>query len=243
MVRRWGSRLAAVAIVAGCGILPSWFVLTTPALAAAICPSCYGFTRLEDGIFVESNMPAEKRNLLFSSVTSAKEDVVKYFGKLSRHPTIVACATETCDKRVGGRGARASTYSFPGGSVLRLSPRGLDRTIVTHEWVHVEVHARIGVLHQIRGAVPAWFDEGLAVIISKDERYLKSGASAAERCTQPAEAGLPVSPFEWGPLAGKSPMIYAKAGCTVLNWLEANGGNTGLMIALEEVAKGGRRLP
>ena len=240
------SRVLAIAAsipVVACVCMAAWVVLAMPALAAAACPSCYGFTKLADGIFVDYEMSAAKRSTLLSSVSSAKAAITARFGRLSRQPTIVACSTETCDKRLGGKGAKAITYSFPGGSVWRVSPRGLNRTIVTHEFAHVEVHARIGVANHITGTVPAWFDEGLAVIISEDDRYLKRGASAAERCKQSAAPGLPVSPFEWASRAGKSHTIYAGAACAVLHWLEENGGNAGLLAALEEVAHGRRRLP
>ncbi len=236
-------RLFAGAIAIAVVGLVAAVATTWPALAAVVCPSCYGFDRLNDRLLVDAEMPADQRQALLSSIDQAQVSVAAFFGSLDRRPTILACATDHCDKRIGGRGARAITYSFPGGSVLRLSPRGLDRTIVAHEFTHVQVHAKVGVLNQMQGAVPAWFDEGLAVLVSDDARYLNPGASAVVRCMRTTTDVLPVSPFQWGPLAGKSPMIYADAACRVLHWMEANGGKAGLLAALDDVARGRRQLP
>lgn len=217
--------------------------ITMPALAAAACPACYGFERLAANVFVDSEMTGPQREELQRSVAGAETSIRSFFATLERKPRILACASERCDKALGGKGARAVTYSSVGFSVLRLSPRGLDSTIVTHEFAHVQVHAKIGVRHQMSGTVPAWFDEGLAVLISEDSRYLKSGSSASERCMGIPMGNLPVSPFQWGPLSGKTPTIYADAACSVLHWMEANGGKRGLLSALDDVAAGHRRLP
>lgn len=49
---------------------------------------------------------------------------------------------------------------------------------------------------------------------------------------------LPVSPFEWGKVAGADHMIYADAACRVSSWLETNGGRNGLLRVLDDVANG-----
>lgn len=230
----------AIAILMAC---LAWIAITVPALAVSACPGCFSFERIADGVYVDAEMPADQRSELRASLAGASASVSSFFVELRRMPRIVACASERCDKALGGRGARAVTYSSVGFSVLRLSPRGLDRMIVTHELAHVQVHARIGVLNQIRGTVPAWFDEGLAVVVSQDDRYVKSGASAADRCVGSSRDRLPASPFEWGPLSGRTPVIYAYAACAVLQWMEANGGRQGLLAALDDVAAGRRSLP
>ena len=218
-------------------------VFFAPVLAAAGCPRCYGMEPVRGDLFVDRQMPVFARNELMGSIAEAESMVSAFFGQRNRRPTILACSTDVCDRSLGGRGARATTYSSFGFSVLRLSPKGLNTTVAAHELSHVEVHARIGVLAQMRGVFPAWFDEGLAVLVSEDQRYLKAGGSAVERCLKTPDQELPVSPFVWGPLAGKIPWIYAQAACQVLRWMEENGGKAGLLAAIDEVATAQRRLP
>jgi len=199
--------------------------------------------RIAEKLLVGREMTEDRRRELRSSISAAETLVVEFFGTLDRRPIILACESEDCDKRLGGRGARATTYSTWRLSVLRLSPRGLSTTIVAHELSHVQVHARIGALNQMRGAIPAWFDEGLAVLVSEDERYIGLGDTPAKKCLPTPDGELPSSPFVWGPMAGKTPWLYSKAACQVMLWLEANGGKTGLLAAIDDVAAGKRVLP
>ena len=240
---RWPQSLMFSAAFVALVVIAVVSVAWAPAMAAVACPGCYGLERMTRDILVDAKMPEHKRRALLNSVAAAEDSVIGFFGTLNRRPIVLACEEEICDRRLGGRGARATTYSTWRFSVVRLSPQGLNKMIIAHEFSHVQIHAKIGLFNQLRGVVPAWFDEGLAVIISDDDRYLKPGTSSAVRCRPTPEAQLPVSPFDWGPLSGKTPWIYAAAACRVLLWMEANGGRLGLLAAVDEVAAGRRALP
>jgi hypothetical protein len=228
--------IAAALAIATVTSIP--FVL--PALAAYCCPACYGMERLRDRLYVEHEMPADDRSKLQTIVDRASEQVAIFYGAFERRPTLIVCVTEECNRRTGGRGARAETY---GSVLIRVSPRGIDRTILAHEFSHVELHGRVGSWRLWLGALPAWFDEGVAVIVSDDERYLKRGVDGASRCLTGPEGDLPTSALEWGSFAGKTPGIYAQAACRVLRWMDNNGGAAGLLTAIAEVAEGKRSLP
>ena len=221
--------LATVSLLAsGVGAV-AW---TYPALAAAVCAPCAGLERVTPTLVVEPSMDAATRAELLATREAASQRVADFFG--TRSPALdgavlVACVTEACDRRLGGRGPRATAYSTPVLTAIRLSPRGLDRTIVAHELAHVAIHERAGHARQRSGAFPAWFDEGLAVIVSRDTRYVREG-----RATRCAPGALPSNPHDWAALTGREPMIYADAACRVLRWLQAHGGRDGLLHALEE---------
>lgn len=209
-----------------------------PAIAATICPGCYGMERLAPNLVVESGMPAATRDQLKTDVEAAEARVQLFYGTFARRPVLVACSTEECDRRLGGRGARATTMTMPFVSIIRLAPRGLNLTILTHEFSHVELHRRIGVLKLLRGAIPAWFDEGVAVIVSDDDRYLKPGLTVQDRCKRDVARPLPVSAFVWAPEAGRDPMLYADAACLVLRWMDINGGRDGVLRQIDAIAEG-----
>jgi hypothetical protein len=204
--------------------------------------------RIGDNLLVDAAMPEDRRRALQTTISAAESKVVAFFGALSPRHIIVACGDEDCEERLRGRlegtaRVRAFAYDAGGYSVVRLSPRGQSETIVAHELSHVQVHAGIGFINHMRGEFPAWFDEGLAVVISEDRRYFKPGQTAADRCLPTPDAELPVNPFSWDAMAGGSPWIYAKAACRVMLWMEANGGREGVLGAIADVAAGKRFLP
>ena len=82
--------------------------------------------------------------------------------------------------------------------------------LLAHEFSHVELHAQIGVFRLLMGAIPAWFDEGLAVIVADDPRYLRPGATSATRCSAEPGGDLPSSPFKWGRRPARHPTSMRK---------------------------------
>lgn len=209
-----------------------------PIAAAVVCPSCYGMEYDGRRIVVDAAMPAQMRAELLGDAEIAASEVGAFYGAFSRQPYLVACSTEACDHRMGGRGAKAITLSTPFVTVLRLSPRGIDPTILTHEFSHVELHHRVGLWARLTGAFPAWFDEGIAVLVSADQRYIRSAPTASERCVRDSERPLPTTPFEWTSKVGKDSMLYADAVCRVLRWMDANGGRDGLLRAIDAAGDG-----
>lgn len=210
-----------------------------PALAATMCAACYGMEHATPRLIVDRGMPPRMRDALSAHVGEAESRVRRFYGRFDLAPIIVACSTDECDRRMGGRGALASTSTTPLAIITRVSPRGQTPTILAHEFSLVELHRRIGWWRLVNGAMPVWFDEGVAVIVSDDGRYLNSGATAAGRCVRDDAGPLPASPAEWGPRAGKDRMIYADAACRVLRWMDAHGGREGLLRAIDGAARNG----
>jgi hypothetical protein len=210
-----------------------------PPIGAALCPACHGMERIQTRVIVDAGMPPATREKLIQNIGSGTSVVRAFYGSLGREPFVVACSTEACDRDMGGRGARADTLSTPFATVLRVSPRGIDPTIMAHEMSHVELHRRVGIWTFLAGAVPAWFDEGVAVVVSNDTRYLKDGQTADQRCMRTTDRELPSSGQAWGIMAGKDRTIYADAACDVLRWMERNGGRDGLLRTIDQVAAGG----
>ena len=87
------------------------------------------------------------------------------------------------------------------------------------------------------GAIPAWFDEGLAVIVSEDPRYLLA-STESDRCRVDATGSFPIAPMAWTRAAGTDHNLYARAACRVLRWMNANGGKAAALILIKKVAEG-----
>jgi hypothetical protein len=135
--------------------------------AKLLAPSWFGYTRLAEGVYVDTGASPGEQRAVLATIDAARARVASVFGEASARPRIIACSTDNCFVRSGGKSARGKTY---GSSAILLSPRGLDPVIVAHELTHAELRHRIGDFTAWRN-VPAWFDEGLAVLVSSDPRY------------------------------------------------------------------------
>ena len=236
MMRHMRTFLIALLGGAALGLLAlAWFF---PVLRGAACPACAGLERAAPGLWVEADMPEHARVALAAQIRAARGRVAAFYGPPQARLIVLACMSDACDRRLGGRGAAAVTYSLGAHSVVRIAPRGLSPVVLTHELAHTETHARLGIFAQISGRMATWFDEGLSVLISNDPQYLRPGIGAG-RCLLPPQADLPETPHSWVRQAARDPMLYAQAACAVLLWAEAHGGLA--QIGTELAA--GRRLP
>ena len=171
-----------------------------PAVAATTCPGCYGLERVRPGLHVEPGLAAVQRAQVTAAVDEGRRRVVAFFGDLRSTP-------DSCYARIGGGGERGIAVL---NRAVMLSPRGIDPVIAAHELTHVELHARLGT-----GSVPQWFDEGLAVLVSDDARYLRPGG---DRCLVEPAGPLPETLDGWLRAASADPRVYAQAACAVSRW-------------------------
>ncbi len=219
---------AFVVLVAG-----SWLAIR-PAAAVLLCPGCFGFEHISTNIYVEKSMAPDQRQTLIQSVGAARERIVDFYGTRLSDPRILGCGSEDCYWRLGGVSAKGAAWGSIG---IRLSPRGITPTILTHEMAHIELKYRIGLLRWLTGSIPTWFDEGLAALMSGDPRYLKA-AGEQNRCVIESLDDLPTGLHEWRKRAGQDDNLYAKAACRVWRWFDS-AGTEGLARLIDEVRDGG----
>jgi len=177
-----------------------------PAVASTTCPGCYGLERVRKGLHVEPGISAAHRQQVTDAVDEGTRRVAAFFGGLRSDPEFLACLTDACYARIGGGGERGIAVL---NRAVMLSPRGIDQVIAAHELTHVELHARLG-----NGSVPQWFDEGLAVLVSDDPRYLRP-AGERDRCLVAPAGPLPETLDDWLRAASADAQVYAQAACAV----------------------------
>jgi hypothetical protein len=222
--RRW---IVVLAVVALLGTAFGTFVLVVPAVAATVCPRCYGLTDLGNGVYAERDDEAYRRIL-----DEADRRITAFYGTRLSHPRVLICATTECYARIGGGGEKGQAIRDWS---LLLSPAGANETIATHELSHVEFHERLG---SAQGKVPHWFDEGLAVLISDDSRYLKP-SSETDRCRVPVEQAVSVVDLDWGAApSSTADQRYTQGACVVSRWTGAHGGATAVLDLITRVRAG-----
>lgn len=228
--------LGVMVVVLGPLCLLVMGAIALPAAGAAACPVCYGFEQFQPKIFVEPVLPQSERARVAAIVQSARERVRTFYGSSESDPSIFVYATDTCYDRFGGGKSRGFAYYD---LALVLSPRGIDPVIAAHELSHIEVHRRVGFLNFVNNAVPAWFNEGLAAVVSDDPRYL-AALGAADRClvAPQLDERLPTQMHDWRERAGVDNLLYAKAACKVSQWLAAKDGPSAAAKLLSQIAMG-----
>jgi hypothetical protein len=206
--------------------------LLSPAVAIAACPSCFGFASVGSNIYVENSMAAEERTVDEAIINEAREHVSRFYGHLTGSPRILLCATQKCYDRIGGGSKGTAVLDV----AVFLSPRGMNPVIATHELSHIELHSRLGLIRTYGRAIPQWFDEGNAVIVSGDPRYLRP-VGDGDRCRIESDETLPTSRAAWVEKA-ESADLYAKAACRVSRWIISHGGPAAVVRLLAAVANG-----
>ena len=217
--------------------IPAALVLFTAAnvtgVGALLCPWCFGFERLEPGVFVEARASEAYRQEIRAWIHDSKEKIGLFFGSQISDPAIFACVTGYCYSRVERRGGQTLGISFLDW-VIVLSPQINSGVAITHELAHAEVHNRLGPK---MFAVPAWFDEGLAVNVSDDPRYL-APIETNDRCLMELTGPLPATDFGWVRATQMTNRPYGEAACIVSRWLAAKDGRNAVLKLIAEINAG-----
>lgn len=206
IMRKAAWTIGALFCVATLGV-----VTALPVLAASICPSCYGLRHMGQNIYADAPGAA-----IATDVIRAQGMVAAAWGKLRANPRILICQTSQCQTRFGGGQALGMSY---GAWAVHIGPTGTNATIIAHELAHAELFHRVGILSMAQGQVPVWLNEGLAVIISQDARYLHRD------CSLFGQIVLPQNAKDWRRNAAQDHLhLYTAATCKAQGWLAQKGG-------------------
>lgn len=222
-------------VVAGLGAAA---VFTPPAIKAWACPACYGLTSLGDGIYLDPVASADDQRRLTDVIATAQVFVGKTFAlePALELPDILICLTPECHENIDGSGRLAVVY---GNTFVYVSPDGANETIITHEFSHLAVSQILGTFNLVKGVVPMWFNEGLAVIVANDARFLPAPLGSAAECAD-APRDLPIGAREWArAIPERGIDLYAWSACAVSEWMDRNGGQAGVNAALTKSAETG----
>jgi hypothetical protein len=213
-----------------------FILLVARPVVAVACPWCFGLEKAVDGVYVEAAMPADARQHALQLLGQAEERVGRFYSGMQYTPRTLICATPRCFERIGGGGTRVGSL---GSLALLVAPEGINVVLMSHELSHVELHGRVGLWHMELGAVPAWFDEGMAVLVSDDPQYLAPARHGRDRCAAGPQADMPADPAEWRErLAENGDLLYASAACQVDLWMIAQGGPTAVPALLVKLHDG-----
>lgn len=209
------------------GLAAGAVAVAAPSVAAVACPQCYGLSSLGDGVYAERDTDGHRQ-----MIEAANRRVAAFYGSQTTHPRMLICSTDACYRRIGGGTEKGRALRA---DALLLAPAGANETIAAHELSHVEFHQRLG---PARDRVPPWFNEGLAVLVSEDARYLKP-AGGGDRCRLPYEQAVTVVDTPWG--TGRPGAVdhrYLQAACVVSRWVGEQGGSAAVLRVIARLRAG-----
>lgn len=171
--------LAALVFASGLGV--TGYAVANPGAALCAASGIMPLTRLHDGTLVQTNSfdpdrPAAVQRLL----SDAKGRIGEIFGEPRSAPIVVffQSATGFWPFRLNAYG---STQFIGARTCVLIGPKGQTIDVVAHELMHAEIADRIGVWARYT-ALPAWFDEGLAMQVDFRPDYdMPGGAHVATK--------------------------------------------------------------
>ncbi|CTQ50851.1 hypothetical protein [Jannaschia donghaensis] len=183
-------------------------------------PGLSGLDYVADSTWMEASAGPPAR--LIEELEWAEAKVAEWWGEVPDRPRILVCGSYDCDGALKGPGPYAQAYGrhlLIVHARLGLESPQLRRAILAHELSHTLVASRVSLLDLWRGRMPAWLNEGLAVLASGDPRFDLTPAYCASLDTEDLPAGYKA----WGRLAGTTDRpIYQAAACRARIWLKTN---------------------
>jgi hypothetical protein len=201
---------------------------------ASFCPGCFGFHSVAEDIFADDRTSTAVSQAT-GALPMAQQRVRAFFQQPLQPPVLFICTTEACYQRIEAHGGISKAISW--GNSLLVSPRGLNHTIIAHELTHIAVRNVLGSARY--ATLPSWFDEGFAVYVSDDRRYLKP-PGAGNRCVVSGKDALPLSQAAlWRTIvAGDPARAYALSACRIATWAYGHNGDAGLRALIEKLKNG-----
>lgn len=210
--------------------------LTLRPAAAAACPQCFGLQKAADGIYLQSGMDAAQRQRALAAVDAARLEAAQFYDGLQHSPRVLVCADDACYHRLGG--APGTAVGSLASLSLEVAPRGLDPVYIAAGLSRAEVQGRVGFWKFSLGAVPMWFDEGVAVVVADDPAYILP-PGRGDRCKAGSFPDMPATPSDWQQeLQQEGDVLYAQSACKTAMWMAQNGGAKAVTGLLDKLAQG-----
>ncbi|HEY3643953.1 MAG TPA: hypothetical protein VGM16_01330, partial [Gammaproteobacteria bacterium] len=169
---------------------------TARPVVVAGCPQCFGFSKAGDGVYIQSGASAAVQAHVEQVLAAGRKRVVDFYGSLQHTPRFLVCPDDACYTRIGGMpGTSMGAVDY---FAVVVSPQGLDPTPLAAAFSHAELEARVGWWHMKSGAVPAWFDAGVAALASDNPAYvLPLRRGQKDRCQTGPGGDLPDESDLW----------------------------------------------
>ena len=188
-------------------------VLLGNAVQAQGLPTRRGMVQVVPGLWVDAAADAAQGAAIRRRIAEASAQVQHQLGAGQAVEWWI-CTTPACDK-ANRMSARGMTY---GASLITLNSKGAtDPGAYSHELSHATLHGALPMGGLFSKALPLWFDEGVAVLVSGEP------AAAAHAVCKPRRKGkLPQTAADFTRMAPnfkKALPVYTRSTCALRDWL------------------------
>ena len=208
-------------------------VLLGNAVQAQGLPTRRGMVQAVPGLWVDQGADKAQVSAIRRHIAQASAQVQQQLGAGQAVEWWI-CTTAACDT-ANRMAARGMTY---GASLITLNSKGAaDPGAYSHELSHATLHGALPMGGLFSKALPLWFDEGVAVLVSGEP----SGAAQAP-CKAKRKGPLPQTAADFArmaPNAQKALPVYRRSTCALREWL-AEGHRLRDVVPL---LRAGRKLP
>jgi len=120
-------------------------------------------------LYFHPDTPQEKIDSLHMLIAEGSERVEELFGQKTCYPKFIFCDREEDFLKYSMSSSIPALAHLKLGSYIVLGKDGVDIDIISHEISHAELYERLGFFKRM--AIPAWFDEGLAMLVDHRSYY------------------------------------------------------------------------
>ena len=143
------------------------YIVLKPGYFRCLNISREGMEMIAPKVYVTPQMPMEMRDTLLLHLQKASRRIDSFFGSKQAQPIVIAGHDLQAIRYFGAANARTGlTHLSITGAYIVLAPEGINTDVLAHELCHAELMARVGWWNRTF-EIPAWFDEGLAMLLDK----------------------------------------------------------------------------
>ncbi len=212
-----------------------------PLMERKIFTSTFKVEEVADNVYVGVEMPPSDRRKFLQNYARARQKVAAFFGRASGNPRVIACSTWECYERIGGPrpgNGKVQHGAAYGRRFFQISPASLgDLTTVIHEYAHIEIANRLGRRGKFQ-ALPVWFNEGLAVVVSEDPKRSEEAYKKMLAKGPPPNVRKLVSGAQWAAAPGSICDYYTASAHEVRKWMKQAGGPRAVVELLARLRDG-----
>ena len=128
------------------------------------------YLEISPNIFAHASFTSDQKEKLLATINLAKFRVNNTFGSMASAPKVVVASNDEEAANFGSN-AYGTALLTPLGQCIVFGPKGQNIDVIAHEYVHAEVHFRMGWLHHLLN-IPTWFNEGIALLVDFRKPYL-----------------------------------------------------------------------
>ena len=136
------------------------------------------YQQIDSNFFVSPTFGKDDRERIIAVINLARSRIENTFGTMVSSPLVVITVNDDEASKFGSN-AYGKAHLTPFGQCLVFGPQGHNVNVVAHEYVHSEVHYRVGWFKHYLN-VPIWFNEGIALLVDYRKPYLLANIDVSQ---------------------------------------------------------------